>query len=108
MRSYQRIGLGLLVALAATQVAAQVRVFEDSNFRGRAFTVDRAMPDLSRAGFNDRASSVVVRSGSWQLCSDGRFGGRCVNLGPGRYPSLEAMGMNDRVSSIRPARRQRR
>jgi len=28
--------------------------------------------------------------------------GKCVVLRPGQYPSLTAMGLNDRVSSVRP------
>ena len=45
----------------------------------------------------------MVRSGSWQLCSDAEFRGQCITLSPGSYPSLRAMGLNDRVSSARPA-----
>ena len=37
----------------------------------------------------------------WEVCKSVRFSGRCVVLRPGRYASLAAMGMNDRVSSIR-------
>ena len=108
MRTIHQLGCAVLVGLAATQASAQVRLFEDSNFRGRSVTVDRPLGNLERLDFNDRASSAVVRSGTWELCSDGRFGGRCVALRPGRYASLESMGMNDQVSSVRPARRNRR
>ena len=37
----------------------------------------------------------------WEACENTRFGGRCVVLRPGRYPSLVAMGMNGRISSVR-------
>jgi hypothetical protein len=93
--------IGLAIAAAATQASAQVTFFEHDNFRGRSFTTDRPVDDFSRFGFNDRASSVIVRSGRWELCTDWRFRGRCVVLRPGRYGSLSAMGMNDRVSSTR-------
>lgn len=96
-----RLFIGLAIAAAATQASAQVTFFEHDNFRGRSFTTDRPVGDFSRFGFNDRASSVIVRSGRWELCTDSRFGGRCVVLRPGRYGSLGAMGMNDRVSSVR-------
>jgi hypothetical protein len=108
MNTSLRVLVGLAIAAAATQVFAQVRVFEHDKFRGRSFTADHSIPDFSQFGFNDRASSVIVRSGTWQLCSDGNFGGRCVELKPGRYPSLNAMGLNDRVSSIRRAGERRR
>ena len=44
---------------------------------------------------------MVVSGGRWEVCEDARFEGRCVVLRPGRYPSLAAMGLNDRVSSVR-------
>ena len=94
---------GLGVALAGAQVSAQVRFYEHDNFAGRSFTAERPVGDFARFGFNDRASSAIVRGGRWQVCSDARFGGRCVTLRPGRYPSLGAMGLNDAVSSARRA-----
>lgn len=98
-----RLFIGVALAAAATAATAQVTFFEHDGFRGRSFSTDRPVGDFSRFGFNDRASSVIVRSGRWELCDDARFGGRCVVLRPGRYPSLSAMGMNDRVSSVRRA-----
>jgi uncharacterized protein YcfJ len=43
----------------------------------------------------------VVVGERWEVCQNARFGGNCVVLRPGRYPSLAAMGLNDRVSSVR-------
>ena len=94
--------LGFTAMLASFQAAAQIRLYEHDNFRGRSFTAARAVGDFTRAGFNDRASSVIVRGGRWVLCDNSRFGGNCVRLRPGRYSSLSAMGLNDRVSSARP------
>ena len=104
MHTSTRLFIGLAVAAAAAQVSAQVRFYEHDNFRGRSFTADRPIGDFARYGFNDMASSAIVRHGFWELCDDARFGGRCVVLGPGQYTSLSAMGMNDRVSSVRRAR----
>ena len=42
-------------------------------------------------GFNDRASSVIVERGQWQVCDDIGFRGYCIVLRPGQYPSLAAM-----------------
>src|SRR5206468_5752458 len=61
-----------------------------------------------RFGFNDRASSVVVDRGRWEVCEDARFEGRCVVLRPGSYDSLARMGMNNRISSVRPLPRNAR
>jgi uncharacterized protein YcfJ len=88
------------VALAA-QATAQVTFYEQDGFRGQSFSTQRPVGDFSRYGFNDRASSAEVTSGRWEVCEDSRFNGRCVVLRQGRYPSLVAMGLNDRISSVR-------
>ena len=94
----------LLLVLAASGAMAQaITFYENDNFRGRNFSQDGPIVDFQRFGFNDRASSVVIRRGAWELCSDARFGGRCVTLRAGSYPSLGAMGLSNRVSSARPA-----
>ncbi|HEX8010763.1 MAG TPA: beta/gamma crystallin-related protein [Casimicrobiaceae bacterium] len=93
--------LAVTGVVVATSAAAQVTFYEGEGFRGTAFTVDRTLWDLDPYGFNDRASSVVVQGGSWQVCSDSRFQGRCVVLQPGNYPSLAQMGMERRISSVR-------
>ena len=80
---------------------AQIVFYEGQGFSGRSFDTDEAIGNLQRRGFNDRASSVVVGGGRWEVCEDTRFGGRCAVLRPGRYPSLAAMGLNDRISSVR-------
>ena len=95
--------IALACGLAAAGVAsAEVTLYEHDGFRGRSVTVDRQMRNLERRGFNDEISSVVVRNGTWELCEHARFEGRCVTVGPGNYPSLASVGLNDRVSSVRP------
>lgn len=89
----------------ATQATAQVTFYEHENFEGRSFTTTQPVANFSRAGFNDRASSVMVVGDRWEVCDDVRFGGRCVVLRPGRYASLGAMSLNDRVSSVRVVER---
>ncbi|OIQ64748.1 hypothetical protein GALL_537000 [mine drainage metagenome] len=79
----------------------QVVFYENEDFGGRSFTADRTIADFSRYGFNDRASSAMVYGQRWEACTNNQFGGQCVVLRPGRYPSLVAMGINDRVSSVR-------
>jgi uncharacterized protein YcfJ len=95
------------VALA-TQASAQVIFYEREGFAGRSFTTEKQVGNFERYGFNDRASSVVVLSNRWEVCEDIRFSGQCIVLRPGRYPSLAAMGMNDRVSSVRIVNRNTR
>ena len=80
---------------------ARITFFGREGFEGRSFSSERQVGNLERFGFNDRASSVIVRGESWEVCDEARFSGRCVVLRPGRYPSLNAMGLNDRVTSAR-------
>lgn len=61
------------------------------------------MAGLPSMNFDDGASSVVVRSGSWQQGSDANFCGPCVTPSPGSYGSLCESGLNDCISSVRPA-----
>jgi uncharacterized protein YcfJ len=89
-------GMGL-----AAPALAQVTLYEHDGFQGRSFTTQKQVADFQRLGFNDRASSVIVTAERWEACDDLRFRGRCVVLRPGQYPSLAAMGLDDRVSSMR-------
>ena len=88
----------------ATHAVAQVTLFEKEGFNGRSYRADKQLNNFERIRFNDRVSSVLVQNQRWEVCEDVRFSGRCVVLRPGQYPSLAAMGMNDRVSSARPVR----
>src|SRR5215208_747099 len=72
--------LAVAALLAATHAAAQVTFYEGEGFRGRAFTTNSEVGDFARKGFNDRASSVVVDHGRWEVCEHQRFKGRCVVL----------------------------
>ena len=101
--------LKLAAAAAAlglsTQAGAQIVFYEHDDFHGRNFTAEGTVGNFDRYGFNDRASSVVVLRDRWEVCSEAGFRGNCVVLRPGRYPSMNAFGLNDRISSVRPIER---
>lgn len=86
----------------SAQAMAQITFYEHDGWRGRTFTANGEVRDFKRSGFNDLASSVVVDHGQWEVCTDARFGGNCMVLRRGSYESLSGMGMNDRISSVRP------
>ena len=88
-------------ALASLPAAAELVLYGGEGFHGQSLSVTRNMGDLERAGFNDRASSAIVYREHWEVCEHARFEGRCVVLRPGRYPNLSAMGLDNRVSSVR-------
>src|SRR5437867_2387656 len=94
----------LVAALLATSAiaaqAAEMILYESPGFSGRQLTLRGYMPDINSFGFNDRASSVTVRSGMWEVCTDAEFRGFCATLQPGEYRMLDPR-FNDRISSAR-------
>jgi uncharacterized protein YcfJ len=100
--------MGAAALVLASQAMAQITFYEHDGFQGQAFSTDRPVRDFTRRGFNDRASSVVVDRGRWEVCEDANFQGRCMVLRRGSYDSLSRMGMNDRISSVRPVDDRRR
>ncbi len=101
MNTFLKTALACGTVALAAQVSAQVTFYENEDFQGRSYATGQRVDNLQGTRFNDRASSVIVMRGRWEVCSDARFAGSCIVLRPGRYPSLAAMGMNDRVSSMR-------
>ncbi|MDP2742346.1 MAG: beta/gamma crystallin-related protein, partial [Hydrogenophaga sp.] len=86
---------------APEPVPAQLTFYARENFRGKTYSTETNVPNLQRTGFNDRAESAVVLGERWEVCDNAQFRGRCVVLRPGRYPSLDAMGLNGQISSLR-------
>lgn len=93
--------VGAVLAGAGAAAAQDILFFERPDFAGRRFGATQSISNLADQGFNDRASSVVVRNGTWQLCADAYFRGRCVTLPPGEYRNLSQMGLSNEVSSAR-------
>ena len=104
-----KLALAAAGLVVAGQAAAQVTFYEREGFEGRSFTTSKQVDTFDRYGFNDRASSVVVAGRDrWEVCDDAGFSGKCVILRPGRYPSLSALGLENRVSSTRAVSRNAR
>jgi uncharacterized protein YcfJ len=93
------LGLGTLVLAPAA--IAQVTFYQYENFRGQPFAANFDIVNLDHYAYNDRASSVIIERGQWQMCEDADFRGRCVVLRPGQYPSLASFGLNNSISSLR-------
>ena len=97
--------LGISAVLFSAQaMAAKITFYEGEGFRGRVFVTSKQIADFQKAGFNDLASSVIVEKGRWQVCDDARFAGRCVVLQEGSYDTLRGIGLENRVSSVRPVK----
>lgn len=104
MKKASKLALGVAAMLFAGVASSQVTLYGQEGLQGRAFTAGGTVENLQGTGFNDRASSMVVQRGEWEICSDSYFRGDCRIVRPGTYPSLAAMGMGNEVSSLRPLR----
>ncbi len=85
---------------APIAAAAAVVLYEHANFGGRQAALQGPEPRLDTAGFNDKATSVVISRGRWQFCEHIDFEGQCLVLGPGRHALSGAF--QDSISSLRP------
>lgn len=101
MNTRLKFALAGSLAVLAAHASAQITFYEGEGYRGRAFSTEHAVPDFNRSGFNDRASSVVVDRGRWEVCEHARFRGKCVVLRPGSYESLAGLGLDNSISSVR-------
>lgn len=90
-----------LVPVPDTGYRSSITVYEGREFRGESRTLNGAIEDFGAVGFNDRMSSIVVQSGTWELCTDAFFRGQCHVFRPGEYPQLPP-GTSNRYSSARP------
>jgi len=101
MQSPFRSLSGLGLAILAGTASAQITFFDAPRFGGRQFTANQAVANFTDIGFNDRAASAIIRGGTWQLCTDAYFRGRCESLGPGNYQDLGVFGVAYAISSTR-------
>lgn len=94
--------IGVVTGTAAqTSGIGTVDLYGQPNFQGRSARIDRDASNFNTFNFNDRASSLVVQGGTWEVCTDADYSGTCRTFAPGRYPSL-GYGMTKAISSARP------
>lgn len=95
------LGIATAAALAAGAAnAGEIRIWKQPNYSGDVLTLRDDRPTLSRDGFKNQVSSIVIHSGRWELCSQPDFKGDCVVMGPGEYPKLDQQ-LTNRLESIR-------
>lgn len=80
--------------------APKLQLYEGRQYRGRTVSIEQNVGDLARIGFDDRASSAIVSGGTWEVCTEYNFRGRCQSLPPGNYPDLGAQ-LENRILSAR-------
>jgi hypothetical protein len=81
---------------------ASVILYADVGFSGASREAGESR-DFRNLDFNDTVSSIRIRSGAWEFCSDADFRGRCMTFDRD-VPSLVPFGFNDTISSMRRVR----
>ncbi|MEZ5999923.1 beta/gamma crystallin-related protein [Hyphomonas sp.] len=76
-------------------------LYSGVNYSGEVREIYDPIHALPNLHFNDRARSIAVLAGQWEVCQHSDFTGRCVFL---RYdvPDLAWYGMDGEISSVRP------
>lgn len=97
-------GTGFLLAaalFASNAIGADLTLYADDDYQGRALGVVIDERQLGVLNFDKRASSVVVENSAWILCTGEEYTGQCITLEPGRYASLQALGLDNAITSVR-------
>ena len=74
-------------------------LYADERFRGKAVPISGPTPSLG--SFNDKAESLRIESGTWEVCEDINYG-KCRTVSRD-MSSLDSLGLAKRVSSVRPS-----
>ncbi|WP_300377170.1 beta/gamma crystallin-related protein [Henriciella sp.] len=116
MTALKALGLSLTLsaalALPATaqygrhSAGGEAIVYAHPDFTGQSLRVTHAIPHLNRYRFNDKASSIRVTGGSWEVCVDPNYRGRCEII-TYREGQLNQIRLNDKITSIRPVAHRR-
>jgi hypothetical protein len=56
----------------------QLELFEKPNYEGRRLRLEEAVSDFTQ--LDQPVGSLLVRAGSWKICSKPQFRGRCRTL----------------------------
>lgn len=78
---------------------AAIVLYDRAGFAGQSMAIDRASGSLG--SFTNRAGSVEVFGGRWELCDQPDFRGHCTFV-TRSVTDLGTLGLRDRVVSVRP------
>jgi hypothetical protein len=79
--------------------AGEVTLFTGPDFSGQETTLRGDVITLKNMGMNDRAMSMVVHSGRWEVCIDADYRGECRTFETGQYRNLDRF--TRQISSLR-------
>ncbi len=101
MKFFATLFLSLPAVLFSISAAAgEIIFYEYAGLAGQQLSVRSINVNFESTAFNDRANSIVVRSGTWLVCTDAEFRGYCATFAPGEYRSLNSRYANQ-ISSAR-------
>lgn len=93
--------IGIAALFVETGVQAQsITLYNGGQFSGGSRTLTDSVPHLNVLNFNNKASSVRITSGRWELCVDPGYAGRCVTISA-NVLHLGSLNLNDKISSVR-------
>ncbi len=93
------LAFGILTA--GNAAAARVVVYEHIDFGGDKLDT-KFDKSYVGASWNDKISSIKVKSGTWRFYEHANYEGRYWDLGPGDYSWVEDVGIpNDLISSFK-------
>lgn len=78
----------------------RIQLFEGRGYSGRMVNLERSAGNLEVADFGYRPVSAIVTGGTWEICTELNYNGRCQALPPGQYPDLGAQ-LATRIISVR-------
>jgi len=100
MKYSKSIIAGALALGVTSAYAGQITLYERPDFQGRYVVAYEGIQAVGRQALGTTASSVVIADGTWEVCTDANFRGRCTQLMPGNYPGID-VSLNGRIASVR-------
>ena len=98
--SLRRVRSGLERYPAPPITKEGIVLYDEPGFRGNSISVGDSVEDLRDRNFSDRAESVRVVSGTWEVCVDEYFR-ECQTIDRD-FANLSNIGLRKRISSVRP------
>jgi hypothetical protein len=77
---------------------ARLILFDNTGFSGSSRTIDRDAPAIF--AFGNRAESLQVMGGTWEICDRPKFAGRCITV-TGDMQDLGPVGFSNQIQSVR-------
>ena len=87
-----------LIAGAAQAGDTEIIIYKQPQFRGQTYLINGEVANIEN-GLASEGSSMVVKGGYWEVCTQDHFKGECYVIGAGQYPYLR--GLNNRIVSAR-------